>query len=80
LERRIALVAAFRKLEWSLNAMSRFVYPDTPASAYSNVRNLMADHRTEIEQKKEAMTVSEAEGLVMATGASRGAPHTPEQP
>lgn len=69
LERRIALVASLLKLGWSLNAMSRFVYPDTLASAYSNVRNLMADHRLEIEQKTKIMTLSEAEGLVRPTGA-----------
>jgi len=70
LQRRILLAAAFVKVGWSLNAMSKFIYPDTLASAYSNMRNLMSDHRVEIDQKTEAMALSNAEDLVRATGAS----------
>jgi uncharacterized protein YbaR (Trm112 family) len=68
LDRRVNLAAAFARLGWSQNAMSRFVYPDTPNSAYANTRNLMADHRAEIEEKKKAMTANEAERLFRAAG------------
>ncbi len=69
-QERIILTAAFLKLKkWSENAMSSFVFKDTPRSAYSNLRNFISDYRLQIEEAKEAMTLTDAERLVTATGA-----------
>ncbi len=69
MKERMNLAAAFLKLGWSLNAMSRFVYKDTPLSAYSNMRSLMSDHRIQIAEINKAITLTDAERFVRVTGA-----------
>lgn len=73
-QERIDMAAAFGKLGWSERAMSRFVFKETPASAYSNMRNFISDYRVEFEEKKANMTLSDAKKVVEAAGAPSQAP------
>jgi hypothetical protein len=69
LQRRIDLAAAFRRLGWTQSKMSGFIYPDTDSSAYANTRNLFADHRSEIMNKADNLSLAEAEELIKTAGA-----------
>jgi hypothetical protein len=68
LQNRIALVPLSTKY-WYQRQMSRFLYPDTFASAYTNTRSLWSDHRGEILTAADAMTKEQAESELRKVGA-----------
>lgn len=64
LKRRIELTAAFLRLNWSESAMSKFVYPETPATAYANTRKLASRHRVMIAALKQSFNRTDAQLMV----------------
>jgi hypothetical protein len=62
-EQRIELAAAFSMRGWSKSKMAKHLYPDMPASAYSNTKVFFNRNGNRIKARVSKMTPAEAEAI-----------------